>query len=105
MACRLPGHGQIQDLQRAVLGVLLLVFQFRQGHALPLHVRPVANEDAVVIAPGCKAQALVHFQVLDRVEDIGAVLNDLPEQSPQRGAALVEHAGRVENGPVDAARP
>ena len=100
---QIAGHGQIQDLQRAVLGVLLLVFQFRQGHALPLHVRPVANEDAVVIAPGRKAQAPVHFQVLDRVEDIGAVLNDLPEQSPQRGAALVEHAGRVENGPVDAA--
>ncbi len=62
-----------------------------------------ADEDAVVVAPGGKAQALVDFQILDREQDVGAVLNDLTEQPLQGAAALVEHAGRVQDGAVDAA--
>ena len=42
------------------------------------------------------------FQVLDRVEDVGAVLDDLAEQAAQGVAALAQDAGRIEDGPVDA---
>ena len=97
------GDGQIQNLQRAVLAVLVLIFRLRQGHPLLLHVRPAADEHPVVAAPGRKAEAAVDLQILDGVEDIGAVLHDLAEQAPQGLAALVEDTGRVEDGAVDAA--
>ena len=42
------------------------------------------------------------LQVLDRVEDVGAVLDDLAEQAAQGIAALAQDAGRIEDGPVDA---
>lgn len=43
------------------------------------------------------------FQILDRVEDVRPVLDDLAEQPAQGLAALVQDAGRVEDGPVDPA--
>ena len=97
------GNSQIQDLQRAVLGVLILVLLLRQGHPLPLHVQPVADEHPVVIAPGGKAKTVVDLQILHRVQDLGAVLDDLTEQAPQGLTAVVEDAGRIEDGTVDAA--
>ena len=97
------GNSQIQDLQRAVLGVLILILLLGQGHPLPLHVQPVADEHPVVIAPGGKAKAVVDLQVLHRVQDLGAVLDDLAEQAPQGLAAVVEDTSRIEDGTVDAA--
>ena len=97
------GHRQIQDLQLPVFGVLVLVVLVRQGHALLLQETAGADLDVVVVAPGGKAQPAVDLQILDREQDVGAVLNDLTEQPLQSTAALVEHAGRVQDGAVDAA--
>ena len=96
------GHGQIEDLQLAVLGVLGLIFLVGQGNFFFFHVRTGADEDAVVVAPCRKTEAAMDFQVLDRVEDVGAVLDDLAEQAAQGVAALAQDAGRIEDGPVDA---
>ena len=97
------GHGQIEDLQLAVLGVLGLIFLVGQGNFFFFHVRTGADEDAVVVAPCRKTEAAMDFQVLDRVEDVGAVLDDLAEQAPQGLTAVVEDAGRIKDGTVDAA--
>ena len=94
---------QIQDLQGPMLGVLFLVLRFGHGDALLFHIGAVADQDAVVVAPGRKAEAVVGLQILDGVEDVGAVLNDLTEQAAQGLAALVQDAGRIEDGAVDAA--
>lgn len=96
------GHGQIEDLQLAVLGVLGLIFLVGQGNFFFFHVRTGADEDAVVVAPCRETEAAMDFQVLDQVEDVGAVLDDLAEQAAQGVAALAQDAGRIEDGPVDA---
>ena len=96
------GHGQIEDLQLAVLGMLGLIFLVGQGNFFFFHVRTGADEDAVVVAPCRETEAAMDFQVLDRVEDVGAVLDDLAEQAAQGIAALAQDAGRIEDGPVDA---
>lgn len=77
------GHRQIQDLQLPVFGVLVLVVLVRQGHALLLQETAGADLDVVVVAPGGKAQPAVDLQILDREQDVGAVLNDLTEQPLQ----------------------
>ena len=100
---QVAGHSQIQNLQLAVLRVLHLVFLVRQWHALLLQIAAGTNEDAVVIAPGGKAQPMVLLQILDREQDVCAFLNDLAEQPLQGAVALVQHAGRVQDGAVDAA--
>ena len=43
------------------------------------------------------------LQILDREQDIGAVLDDLAEQPAQGVAAFVQHTGRIQDGAVDAA--
>ena len=43
------------------------------------------------------------FQILDREQDVGTVLDDLAEQAPQSTVGLVEHAGRIQDRTVDAA--
>ena len=96
------GHGQIEDLQLAVLGVLGLIFLVGQGNFFFFHVRTGADKDVVVVAPCRETEASMDFQVLDRVEDVGAVLDDLAEQAAQGVAALAQDAGRIEDGPVDA---
>ena len=94
---------QIQDLQGPMLGVLFLVLRFGHGNALLFHIGAVADQDTVVIAPGRKAETVVGLQILDGVENVGAILNDLAEQAAQSLAALVQDAGRIEDGAVDAA--
>ena len=46
---------------------------------------------------------MVLLQILDREQDVCAFLNDLAEQPLQGAVALVQHAGRVQDGAVDAA--
>ena len=75
------GHRQIQDLQLSIFGVLLFVLFFRQRHSFLLHIAAVADEHPVVIAPSGKAKTVVDLQVLHRVQDLGAVLDDLAEQA------------------------
>ena len=97
------GDGQIQDLQLAVFRVLGLILLVGQGHIFLFHVCAGADEDTVVVAPRGEAEAPMDFQILDGVEDVGAVLDDLAEQAAQGVAALAEDAGRIEDGPVNAA--
>ena len=100
---QIAGHCQIQNLQLAVFGVAVLVVLLRQGNALLLHVAAGADEDAVIVAPCRETQPGVLLQILDREQDIGAVLDDLAEQPAQGITAFVQHTGRIQDGAVDAA--
>ena len=100
---QVAGHCQIQNLQLAIFGVAVLVILLRQGNALLLHVAAGADEDAVIVAPCREAQPGVLLQILDREQDIGAVLDDLAEQPAQGVAALVQHTGCIQDSAVDAA--
>ena len=50
-----------------------------------------------------EAQPGVLLQILDREQDIDAVLDDLAEQPAQGVAALVQHTGCIQDSAVDAA--
>ena len=100
---QIAGDCQIQDLQFPVFGVLRLVLFIRQRDALLLQIAAGADEDAVIIAPAREAQSPMLFQILDREQDVGTVLDDLAEQAPQSTVGLVEHTGRVQDRTVDAA--
>ena len=92
---QVAGHCQIQNLQFTVFGMAVLVVLLRQSNALLLHVAAGADEDAVIVAPCREAQPGVLLQILDREQDIGAVLDDLAEQPAQGVAALVQYTCRI----------
>ena len=81
----------------------VLVILLRQGNALLLHVVAGADEDAVIVAPCRETQPGVLLRILDREQDIGAVLDDLTEQPAQGVAAFVQHTCCIQDGAVDAA--